>query len=134
MELFKLKVITPTKEFYEHDVEMVELRTTEGEIGVYAKHVPMTAVLVPGMLRIHEPEGEIKKAALMSGFCEILEDGMTVLAEACEWPNEIDEDRAKEARERAKERLRKNSSEIDVARAELALRRALVRIDVRHRQ
>lgn len=134
MELFKLKVITPTKEFYEHDVEMVELRTTEGEIGVYAKHVPMTAVLVPGMLRIHEPEGEIKKAALMSGFCEILEDGMTVLAEACEWPNEIDEDRAKEARERAQERLRKNSSEIDVARAELALRRALVRIDVKHRQ
>lgn len=133
MELFKLKVITPTKSFYEGDVEMVELTTTEGNIGIYAKHIPMTAVIAPGVLRIHEPEKDVKLAALMSGFCEILEHSMTVMAEACEWPHEIDEDRAKEAEVRARERLAKSSSEVDIARAELALRRALVRIDAKNK-
>ncbi len=134
MDIFKLKVITPTKIFYEGDVTMVELCTTYGEIGVYAKHIPMTAVIAPGLLRIHTAEGEMRLAALISGFCEILEDSMTIMAEACEWPDEIDEERAKEAEARARERLGSLSSEIDIARAELALRRALVRIDAKNKQ
>lgn len=130
-EIFTLKVITPTREFYQGMVRMVELITSEGEIGIYAKHIPMTAIVVPGLLRIYETEGNIKMAALMSGFCEILENKMTILAEACEWPEEIDIARAKEAEKRAKRRLELGSSEVDIARAELALKRALVRTDSR---
>ena len=74
----KLKVVTPTGGFYDGDVSMVELTTTEGEIGVYPNHIPLTAVVAPGVLKIHENGGE-KEAALMSGFITILPEQVTVI-------------------------------------------------------
>ena len=70
-DMFKLQVVTPDKFFYTGEVSMVELTTTEGEIGVYAQHIPMTSIVAPGVLSIHEGS-EVKKAALHSGFVEVL--------------------------------------------------------------
>ena len=126
----KLKVVTPTGGFYDGEVSMVELTTTEGEIGIYPNHIPLTAVVAPGVLKIHEDGGE-KEAALMSGFITILPEQVTVMAEVVEWPDEIDANRAEEARIRAERRLKEESGEIDTMRAELALRRALVRLSLR---
>lgn len=126
-----LKVITPVKNFYEGNVSMVEFTTTEGNVGVYPEHIPMTAVIAPGTLKIHE-EGKILTAALMSGFVEILKDKITIMAEVCEWPDEIDENRAKEAKERAERRIRENHVNTDFIRAELALKRALVRLNIKN--
>ena len=128
-KLFKLKIISPDRIFYEGDVDMVEFTSSEGEMGVYADHVPLTTVLMPGIMAIHEPDG-IKKAAVHSGFAEILQDCVTVLAEVCEWPEEIDINRANEARIRAERRLSGNSGEngINMLRAELALKRSITRI------
>ncbi|MDO5348522.1 MAG: ATP synthase F1 subunit epsilon [Lachnospiraceae bacterium] len=130
-DLFKLQIITPDRKFYQGDVEMVELTTSEGQIGVYAKHIPLTAVVAPGVLKIHE-SGEVKEAALMSGFIQIMPEQVTILAEVVEWPEEIDENRAAEAKTRAERRLQSHDANLDVARAELALKRALVRLEVRH--
>ena len=94
-------------------------------MGVYPNHVPLTAIIAPGVLRIHE-NGEVKEAALMSGFIQILQDKITILAESVEWPHEIDENRAKEAEIRARRRIEEGSG-IDMNRAELALKRALIR-------
>ncbi len=127
--LFRLKIITPDRVFYEGDASMVELKTSEGEIGVYANHIPLTTILVPGVLKITEPEG-IKQAALYSGFVEILKDKVTVLAEIAEWPEEIDINRAMEAKIRAERRLSSNESGVDELRAEMSLRRALTRIEL----
>lgn len=127
-KLFKVQVICPERVFYDGECDMLELRTTEGEIGVLAGHIPLTAVVAPGVLRIKK-EGETKEAALHDGFIEILQDKVIVLAEACEWPDEIDINRAKEAQIRAERRL-KGSENIDVERAEVALKKALLRIDV----
>ena len=88
-DMFKLQVVTPDKEFYAGEVSMVELTTTEGQIGVYASHIPLTAIVAPGVLRIHEAS-EVKKAALHAGFVEILPDEVKILAEVVEWPDEID--------------------------------------------
>jgi F-type H+-transporting ATPase subunit epsilon len=129
-DVMKLHVITPDREFYDGEVTMVELTTSEGEIGVYPNHIPLTAVVAPGVLKIHEA-GEVKKAALISGFLTIQPDEITILAEICEWPDEIDYKRAEEAKVRAQRRLSANNGEIDVARAESALHRALVRLEVR---
>ena len=129
-ELFKLHVITPERRFYDGDASMVELSTTEGDIGVYRNHIPLTAVVAPGVLKIHV-EGGVKEAALMSGFIEILPERITIMAEVAEWPEEIDANRAEEARIRAERRLKEESGEIDNMRAELALRRALVRLSLR---
>ncbi|MDO5418101.1 MAG: ATP synthase F1 subunit epsilon [Lachnospiraceae bacterium] len=129
-DLFKLKIITPDKTFYEGDVEMVELTTTEGQIGIYARHIPLTAIVAPGVLTIHEGS-EKREAALLSGFIQVLPEQVTIMAEIAEWPEEIDENRAMEAKVRAERRLKSGSAEVDMARAELALKRALVRLEVR---
>ncbi|MDE6642253.1 MAG: ATP synthase F1 subunit epsilon [Acetatifactor sp.] len=124
---FLLRIITPERLFYENQVNMVEFNTTEGEIGVLPGHVPLTVIVKPGILDITEPEGD-KVAALHAGFAEILPERVTILAEVIEWPEEIDEERAQAARERAEERLRSKASETDLARAETALQRAVARI------
>ncbi len=126
-KIFKLKIISPNRIFYEGDVTMVELAATEGEIGVYADHIPLTAVLQPCVMKIHEPEG-IKRAALHSGFIEILPDKVSILAEIAEWPEEIDVNRANEARIRAERRIANKESNTDVFRAEMALKRSIARI------
>ena len=122
---FRLKIIAPERIFYEGDVPFVEFRTTEGEIGVYPGHIPLTSIIAPGVVRIHTTDGEIKEAALLEGFSEILPNEVVILAETVEWPDEIDANRAKEAQIRAERRLQ--SQDGDTNRAELALKRAIVR-------
>lgn len=126
---FALRIITPERIFYEGEAEMVEFNTTEGEIGVYPGHIPLTVIIKPGILRIHEKEGE-RIAALHSGFAEILPDGISILAEVVEWPDEIDEKRANEALVRAQDRIKAKTANLDLARAETALQRAIARITV----
>lgn len=127
--LFTLKIITPDRVFYEDQVSMVEFNTTEGEIGVYKRHVPTTVIISPGILTITEAEG-IREAALHAGFAEILQDEVIIMAEIIEWPHEIDLSRAEAARARAEERLSSKTPETDLLRAETALQRALARIHV----
>lgn len=129
-DVMKLHVITPEKEFYQGEVSMVELTTSEGDIGVYPNHIPLTAVVAPGLLKIHEGT-EVKEAALHSGFLTIEQDGMTILAEVCEWPDEIDFVRAEEAKVRAQRRLNEHNPNTDMVRAEVALKRALVRLELK---
>lgn len=126
---FQLRIITPDRVFYEGEVDMVEFNTTEGQIGILPGHIPLTVIVKPGILNISELDGE-KEAALHSGFAEILPDKVTILAEIIEWPEEIDEERAEAALQRAQERLRNRNKETDLARAETALQRAVARIQV----
>ena len=119
-EEFLLKVITPERVFCEEMVTMVEFNTTEGEIGVIIK---------PGILTLTTKDG-VKNAALHSGFAEILQDKITILAEVVEWPEEIDLDRAEDAKERAEKRIQEKAQGTDIYRAEAALLRAMARINV----
>ncbi|MCR5735098.1 MAG: ATP synthase F1 subunit epsilon [Lachnospiraceae bacterium] len=130
---FKLRVITPERTFYEGDVIMVELKTTEGEVGILKRHIPLTAVIAPGVLYIRESDEEIKVAALHAGFVEILPDSVTVLAEIVEWPSEIDLNRAEEAKVRAERRLSEKATGTDLNRASLALARSVARIEAMHK-
>ena len=130
-DVFKLEIITPDKTFYQGEAQMVELTTTEGQIGVYARHIPLTAIVAPGILKIHEGS-EVKRATLMAGFIQVMPEQVTIMAEVAEWPEEIDEKRAQEAKGRAEKRLAGGGAELDVSRAELALKRALVRLQARH--
>ena len=128
---FQVEIITPERIFYTGEASMIEFTSVEGEMGVYKNHIPLTTVLAPGIVTITEDGGQ-KKAAEHAGFAEILGDKVTLLAEIAEWPDEIDFDRAEAARERAKARIEnKQDSGIDMIRAELALRKALVRISLK---
>ena len=126
---FEVRVITPDRTFYKGEATMVEFNTTEGEIGIYKNHIPMTVIIKPGILTITGED--VKKAALHSGFVEILGDSVTILAEVIEWPDEIDEMRALAAKERAERLLAQKDPKTDIARAETALLRAMARINVK---
>ena len=131
-EIFKVEIITPDRIFYEGEAEFLEFTTAAGDIGVYAKHIPMTTVLAPGAVIVHNGEEETV-AAVHSGFAEILGDKVTLLAEIAEWPEEIDVMRAEAAKGRAEERIATKAADTDIKRAEYALRKALTRIDVANR-
>ena len=128
-EIFRVEIITPDRIFYEGEAEFLEFTTAAGDIGVYAKHIPMTTVLAPGAVIIHK-DGDETVAAVHSGFAEILGDKVTLLAEIAEWPDEIDVSRAEAAKARAEEHLANKTMGTDVKRAEYALRKALTRLDV----
>ena len=126
---FELSIITPDRVFYRGYAHMVEFNTSEGDVGIYNNHIPMTFLIKPGILTIHESE-EVNEAALHAGFVEVLGDRITIMAEIIEWPAEIDEQRAQAAMDRAKERIEQKDSATDIARAETALARAVARIEV----
>ena len=126
---FHVTIITPDRVFYEGEASMIEFNTTEGEIGVYKEHIPLTVVLAPGVVRIHEEDG-VKEAAVHAGFGEVRPDKVTLMAEIAEWPDEIDRNRAEEARIRAERRLQTKDPNINGARAEIALRKALTRLEL----
>ena len=124
---FDLEIISPERIFYKGEASFVELTTSEGEVGIYKNHVPMTNVVVPGIVTIHEADG-IKEAAVHSGFMVILQDSIKIMAEVAEWPDEIDANRANEAKIRAERRLKEGGSGVDMLRAEAALKRSLTRL------
>ena len=124
---FDLEIITPDRVFYQGQASMIEFNTTEGEIGIYKDHIPLTVIIKPGVLTVTSEEDK-RKAALHSGFATIMQDKVTILAEVIEWGDEINEERAEAARQRAEERLRANQASVDMARAEAALLRAVARI------
>lgn len=128
-KLFRVQVISPDRTFYDGDVDMLELKTTEGEIGILAGHIPLTTIIAPGIMRLIN-DGEVREAALHDGFVEIIGDKVTILAESCEWPDEIDVNRANEAKLRAERRLKSGEGQINMTRAEMALRRSLTRIEL----
>lgn len=129
-KLFELEIITPDRIFHQGNAEMIEFTSVEGDMGVYKNHIPLTTVLAPGILTITGAEGK-KQAALHAGFVEILPEKVTILAEIAEWPDEIDVNRAEEAKKRAEDRLNGSHSDIDEKRAEIALKKAIIRINLK---
>ena len=128
--IFKVEIITPDRVFFTGEADFLEFTAETGDLGVYKNHIPMTTVLAPGLVTIHSGDEE-KVAAVHAGFAEIIGDKVTLLAELAEWPDEIDEQRAIAAKERAEQRLASHTEDIDVKRAEFALKKALIRIDAK---
>jgi len=126
---FHLEIVTPDRKFYEDEVDMAIVRTVEGDVGILRDHVPTVAPLSIGVIKIKK-DGKIKKATCSGGFVSIDEDKATIITDAAEWPEEIDVERAEAAMKRAEERLNKDFKEVDVLRAQIALNKALNRIRV----
>ena len=126
--MFELKIIEPDGNFFDGEADFLEFITVEGKMGVYKNHIPLTTILEPCVMKIHTGD-EVKKAAVIGGFAEILKERITVLAEDAHWPEEIDLPRAEAAKQRAEERLQKADANVDIVRAEAALKRAIARIN-----
>ncbi len=125
-----LRIVTPSRVMYEGEVGMVLLRTKSGDVGILPEHQPMVTVLDYGVMKLYDDGKEIKRAAVLGGYAEVGDSIVSVLTDAAEWAEEIDEARAKHAKEIAERRLASQNENIDIMRAELALKRALVRLNV----
>lgn len=124
---FSLSIVSPEGNVLKEDVEFVVLPGGSGELGILPNHAPLISGLDVGVIR-YTLNGAVKRAAIAGGFVEVVDNVATVLADTAELGAVIDLDRAVEAKERALKRLSVQSAEIDVRRAEYALRRAAARI------
>jgi len=124
--------MTPMKSAFKGDVRTLIARGTDGYFGVLANHAPMLAALDFGPLHVRTAEGADKWFAVSNGFFEVRGNKAALLVETCEAKEDIDVERARKAKERAEERLRKRES-IDIKRAEAALLRAITRLSIASR-
>ena len=125
-----LEVITPERQVYEDDVDMVIAPGSEGYLGILPHHAPLFTTLGPGEFRVKK--GGIEQAlAVFGGFMDVRADRVVVLTEAAEHAEEIDSGRAQEARDSARRALAAGpASAAEEARARAALQRALIRLRV----
>jgi F-type H+-transporting ATPase subunit epsilon len=127
--VFNLEIVTPEKNFYSGEVEMLIIKTPEGEMGVLKGHTPMVVSVAVGPIKIKK-DGEWLEAAITEGFMEVTLEKTVILADTAEWPNEVDVNRANAARLRAEERLQRQNSKVEYIRSQAALTRALARLKV----
>ena len=130
-KLINLKVITPVNVLFEGEAKsfIVKTRGEVGEFAVLADHIPMTAAVGNGILVINLPDGTVKKTTLFCGYCVVHNNSAVIIVEAGEKPEDIDFERAEEAKKRAEERLRGGEG-IDKNRAEQALYRSITRLEL----
>lgn len=132
MSTFLLEIVTPERLVYSGEVTNVIAKSVEGDMGILPGHISMVAPLQIGALTVKH-DGKRSHIAVHGGFLEVRSDKVIVLAESAELPESIDVDRARAARERAELRIessKMHQDEVDFRRAELALKRAMTRIDV----
>ncbi len=137
MAPLRLSIVTAEQPVLDRDdVQRVIVPTTEGQITVLPSHAALMASLDIGELIAVGSDGE-EDIVVHGGFIQVLRDEVTVLADAAERVDEIDEERAEEARERARHRLEGDVAAdeiVDLARARLSLLRAEARIRIRRRR
>jgi len=126
---FQLKIVTPDRSFYSDEVEMVILRGIEGDLAILKNRAPLITPLDIGKIRIVK-DGKEKVAAVVDGYVTVSKNKTTVITDSAEWPEEIDVERAEEAKERAEKRLKEKPEGLDIDRAEYALKRAINRLEV----
>jgi F-type H+-transporting ATPase subunit epsilon len=125
-----LEVITPERKVYEDDVDMVVAPASEGYVGILPHHVPLFTTLGPGEFKVKKG-GVEEVLAVFGGFMDVRSDRVVVLTDAAEHAEEIDANRAQQARERAQQVLAAGpASAADEQRARAELQRALVRLRV----
>lgn len=132
---FTLEVITPDRRVFSDDqIVSAILPGIVGYFGVLANHEPLMTALGIGELVYHRADGSADAMALMGGFVEVFDNKVTVLADVAEKREEIDLERAERAVRRAEERIATRVQDMDLERARIALMRAINRLNVAKKQ
>ena len=129
MKTLHVEIVTPDGPILTEDYEMVSVTATSGELGILPNHIPLVAPLAISVVRLKNGN-DTKHVAVKGGFVEMSHNELTILATAAETEEDIDVRRAQRAKERAEKRLQSQQDTVDFHRAELALKRALNRLDI----
>jgi len=125
--MFKVQVITPLGDNKTIETNILNVRTSNGDIGVLANHMPIVAMLQISMMSTIESDGR-HRYALAGGVLYFANNVATILTDAIERSDEIDLERALKAKERAEIEIKDPNS--DIKKAEVSLKRAINRINV----
>ncbi len=127
MATMRLEIVTAERMVYSEDVEMLVAPGIDGQLGILPNHAPLLTALQPGEIRV-DKDGEENYMAVGGGFLEVLANRVTILADTAERAEEIDIERAEAAVRRAEERIAARTSESDLQRAMFSLRRSQARL------
>jgi F-type H+-transporting ATPase subunit epsilon len=133
MATLKLEIVTPEAKIYSEDVTMVTLPGSEGELGIYPKHVPLLTTLKPGELRVVQ-NGRETALAVGEGFVEIKTDSVSVLTDMALEAEKIDVEAAEKAVERAQAAMKEDLGAEEVAAVQASLQKALAQLHVKRRR
>ena len=126
----QVDLVAPDRILYSGEADMVICRTPDGEIAFLTGHVPFLGALGIGVVRVHQAEGDVVKAAVHGGFVEVKDDQVVILSDVAELADQIDAERARRAKEDAEAKLQRE----DDAEAEARLRRATARLQLADEQ
>ncbi len=132
MDIIKFKIATPEKVVYEDEIKQVSIPTTSGEITILPNHIPLVSVVQAGEMKIVDKDGE-HVLAIASGFVEVrVNNEVVVLADRAERAEEINLERAEEARNRAEKEMNdaRNREDVDFARLQAMVDKEMNRIKV----
>jgi F-type H+-transporting ATPase subunit epsilon len=132
-DTFQLEIVTPEKKVVDTTAQEVQIPGKNGYLGILPGHAPLITELAVGEITFRDSSGSNsneQRLAVAWGFAEVLPDKVTILAESAERPSEIDVARAREAKQRAEQRLTSGDTSVDVDRALDALQKAETRIEV----
>lgn len=128
--MITLRIVTPSGVYRNYDCSSVSVRTVEGQLMLLPNHMPLIAQLVPCHLVAVDATGRKRDYALAGGFLSFDNNQCTILSDAIEGRSDINLDRARQAYQRARNRIDKKDSTTNMRRAELSLKRAINRINV----
>lgn len=126
-DTIKLNIITPERKAYEGEVIDLVTENDIGRLEILPNHVPMVSSIVPTVTTFTTVDGKKLKLFTSTGVLKIEKNELDLLSEDVQWPQEIDVERAEEAKKKAEQLLREKEN-IDYKRAELKLKRALARL------
>lgn len=127
---FKIKILTPSRLVIEEEVEKAFTNTANGNVEFLADHAPIILSTVPCITTLYDLNGNKKELFTSKGVINMKNNELVFCCGSAEFPEEIDLSRAESAKERAEKRL-KEPSKFDAARAQAALARSLVRLDLK---
>lgn len=131
--MIDVKIITPTGLYKECKAIQINARSVEGEFGLLSDHMPMVAMLAISRLELVE-ENTSHEYAISGGMLHFSNNVARILTDAIEGEEEIDIERARKAKDRAEKRLASQKTEINMRRAEIALEKAINRMNVKTNQ
>jgi F-type H+-transporting ATPase subunit epsilon len=126
--MFTVRIVTPRGLYREFNTSILNVVSTEGQLGILRNHMPLVAILMISMLTKVEEDGR-HRYAISGGTLYFKDNVATIMTDAVERSDEIDIERAQRAKQRAEERIKTIAEEQDLIRAQIALQRALNRIN-----
>lgn len=123
-----LEIVTPDRSFFNDDIDSIIVRGIEGDLAILKGRTPIVTPLRISKIRIFQ-NGKERIASVTDGYVSAVDNNVTIVTDAAEWPDEIDINRAEASKKRAEERLSKKS-DVDLMRAEAALMRAINRLEI----